>query len=84
MFRINQVKFHAVFQYFREDLIKEVCAFKTSGIVFSKRREMGNRIHHIQSKEPAVCDIYLDLFYCLPHTFHSIEILNERDLDKHN
>ena len=81
---INQFEFHTVFQYFREDLIKEVCAFKATGVVLSESRKVRNRIHHIQSKKPAVCDIYLDLFDRLPHTFDPIEVLDEGDLNKHN
>ena len=45
---------------------------------------MWHFIQHIQPEEPAIGDIYLNLFYRLAHAFNAIKILDERNLDQHD
>ena len=81
---IYKFVFHAVFQNLWKDLLKKICIFETAGVIFSKCRKMRNRIQHIQSKKPAVSNVYFNLFYGLTHTFYSIKILNKRYLYQHD
>ena len=84
LFRIYKFVLHAFFKNPRKDLLKKIGIFKTTRIVFTKCREMRNGIHHIQSKKPAVSNIYFNLFHCLPHAFYSVKILNKWDFYKHD
>ena len=65
-------------------LLKKICILKASGIVFPKRGKMWHLIHHIQTQEPPVGNIYLDFLAGLPHTFDSIEILDKRNFNQHH
>ena len=47
--RINQSVFIAFLQDTGKDLFKKISILKASGIILSKRREMGNLVHHFQS-----------------------------------
>ena len=60
--RINQSVFIAFLQDTGKDLFKKISILKASGIILSKRREMGNLVHHFQTEEPSVCDIDFDFF----------------------
>ena len=75
-----------VFVAFREDMLKDlfkqVGVLKAAGVVFSEGGKMRDRLQHVQAKKPAVGDIDLDLFDCLPHTSYPVQILDERDLDQ--
>ena len=75
--RIDQSVFIAFLQDTGKDLFKKISIPKASGIILSKRREMGNLVHHFQTEEPSVCDIDLDFFYCLAHTSDAVQILDE-------
>ena len=50
-----------------KDLFEQVGIFKAAGIVLAEGREVRHRIEHIQSEEPSVGDVDLDLFDRLPH-----------------
>lgn len=60
--------------------VQKISILKASGIILSKRREMGNLVHHFQTEEPSVCDIDFDFFYCLAHTSDAVQILDEWNL----
>ncbi len=78
--RINQSVFIAFLQDTGKDLFKR----SASGIILSKRREMGNLVHHFQTEEPSVCDIDFDFFYCLAHASDAVQILDEWNFNEHD
>ena len=82
--RIDQSVFIAFLQDTGKDLFKKISIPKESGIILSKRREMGNLVHHFQTEEPSVCDIDFDFFYCLAHTSDAVQILDEWNFNEHD
>ena len=82
--RIDQSVFIAFLQDTGKDLFKKISILKASGIILSKRREMGNLVHHFQTEEPSVCDIDFDFFYCLAHTSDAVQILDEWNFNEHD
>jgi len=82
--RIDQSVFIAFLQDTGKDLFKKISILKASGIILSKRREMGNLVHHFQTEEPSVCDIDFDFFYCLAHASDAVQILDEWNFNEHD
>ena len=82
--RINQSVFIAFLQDTGKDLFKKISILKASGIILSKRREMGNLVHYFQTEEPSVCDIDFDFFYCLAHASDAVQILDEWNFNEHD
>ena len=79
---IYQLIFIAFGEDVFKDLFEKVGIFKAAGVILPKGREMGDRIQHIQTEEPAVGDIDLDLFDGLPHAAYPVQVLDERYLDQ--
>ena len=82
--RVNKFKSITLHQDMGKYLFKKICILKASGIVFPKRGKMWHLIHHIQTQEPPVGNIYPDFLAGLPHTFDSIEILDKRNFNQHH
>lgn len=81
---ICQLEFITFLQYAGEYLFKKVSVLESAGIVLAEYGEMGNPVHHLQSKEPAVSHIYFYFLYSLPHAFDAIQILDKGDFYQQN
>lgn len=80
---IYQARIHTLPQNMGKDLPKEIRALETAGVVLSKGRKVWDWIHHIQSQEPTVGDIGLNLTDGLAHALDPKEVLYKRDLNQH-
>lgn len=64
-----------------ENLFKKVAFLKTSHVILAKGRKVGNLLLQPISQKPAVSDLYLYLFYSLPHGTDTKECLQYQQFD---
>jgi hypothetical protein len=61
-----------------EYIFKQIGIFKSTCIVLTKGREVGNLFMHSVAKIPAISKVDFDIFDCLSHGTNSKDILNHK------